>query len=59
MQTPKKKRNFVFFSSVVKHLKIPEFGDIDFSAEYISHPALKTIMKFRSNPTVSTFRNAI
>lgn len=44
---------------MVKHLKIPEFGDIDFSAEYISHPALKTIMKFRSNPTVSTFRNAI
>ena len=29
-----------FFSNVVKHLKIPEFKDTDFSAESISHPAL-------------------
>ena len=29
------------FSNVVKHLEIPEFKDIDISAEDISHPALK------------------
>ena len=41
-----------FFSNVVKHLKIPEFKDIDFSAECISHPALKSIMKFRNHPSL-------
>ena len=43
-----------FFSTVVKHLKITEFKDTDFSAECISHPALKT-MKFRNHPTQSAF----
>ena len=47
-----------FFSNVVKHLKIPEFKDIDFSAECIPHPALKAIMKFRNHPSVSAIRNA-
>ena len=47
-----------FFSNVVKHLKIPEFTDIDFSAECIPHPALKAIMKFRNHPSVSAIRNA-
>ena len=47
-----------FFSNAVKHLKIPEFKDIDFSAECISHPALKAIMKFRNHPSVSAIRNA-
>ena len=47
-----------FFSNVVKHLKIPEFKDINFSAECISHSALKAIMKFRNHPSVSAIRNA-
>ena len=47
-----------FFSNVVKHLKIPEFKDTDFSAECISHPALKAIMKFCNHPSVSAIRNA-
>ena len=47
-----------FFSNVVKHLKIPEFTDIDFSAECIPHPALKAIMKFRKHPSVSAITNA-
>ena len=46
-----------YFSNVVKHLEIPEFKDIDFSAEYISHPALKAIIKFRHHPSVSAIRN--
>ena len=40
------------FSNLVKHLKIPEFKDIDFSAECISHPALKAIKKFRNHPSL-------
>ena len=40
-----------FFSNVGKHLKIPEFKDIDFSAECIFHPTLKAIMKFRNHPS--------
>ena len=47
-----------FFSNVVKHLKISEFKDIDFSAECISHPALKAIMKFCNHPSISAIRNA-
>ena len=47
-----------FFSNVLKDLKIPEFKNIDFSAECISHPALKAIMKFRTHPSVSAVRNA-
>ena len=47
-----------FFSNVVKHLKTPEFKDIDFSAECIRHPALKAIMKFRKHPSVSAITNA-
>ena len=47
-----------FFSNVVKHLKIPEFKDFDFSAECIPHPALKAIMKFRKHPSVSVITNA-
>ena len=47
-----------FFSNVVKHLKIPEFRDTDFSAECIPYPALKAIMKFCNNPSVSAIRNA-
>ena len=47
-----------FFSNVVKHLKIPEFKDIDFSAECIPHPALKATMKFRNHLNVSAIRNA-
>ena len=46
------------FSNLVKHLKIPEFKDIDFSAECISHPALKAIMKFHNHPGVSAITNA-
>ena len=41
----------------LKHLKIPEFKHIDFSAECIPHPALKTIMKFHIHPSVSAIRN--
>ena len=47
-----------FFSNVVQHLKIPEFKHIDLSAECISHPALKAIIKFRNHPSVSAIRNA-
>ena len=39
-------------------MKIPDFKDIDFSAECISHPALKAVMKFRDHPSVSAIRNA-
>ena len=39
-------------------MKIPEFKDIDFSAEYISHLAFKAIIKFRNHPSVSAVRNA-
>ena len=39
-------------------MKIPDFKDIDFSAECISHPALKAIIKFRNHPSVSVIRNA-
>ena len=39
-------------------MKIPEFTDIDFSAERIPHPALKAIMKFRKHPSVSAITNA-
>ena len=45
-----------FFSKVIKHLKIPEFKDIDFSTECISHPALKAIIKFSNHPYVSAIR---
>ena len=45
-----------FFSNVVKLLKIPEFKDIDFSAECISHPALKAIMKFRYHQLLEKFQ---
>ena len=41
---------------MVKHINIPEFKGIDFSAECISHPALKAIMKFRIHPSVSAIR---
>ena len=47
-----------FFSNIVKHLKIPEFKDIDFSTECIAHPALKAIMKSRNHPSVSAIRSA-
>ena len=47
-----------FFSNVVKHLEIPEFKDGNFSAECISHSALKAIMKFGNHPSVSAIRNA-
>ena len=56
MKTPRYLK--LFFSNVVKHLKIPKFRDIDFSAECISHPVLKAIMKFRNHPSVSAIRNA-
>ena len=46
------------FSNIVKHLKIPEFKDIDFSTECIAHPALKAIMKSRNHPSVSAIRSA-
>ena len=39
-------------------MKIPEFKDIDFSAECLFHPALKARMEFRNHPIVSTLRNA-
>ena len=39
-------------------MKIPDFKDIDFSAECISHPALKAIIKFCNHPSVSAIRNA-
>ena len=38
----------IHFFNIVKHLKITEFKDIDFSAECITHPAFKAMMKFRS-----------
>ena len=47
-----------YFSNVLKHLKIPEFKDIDFSAEYISYPALKAITKICNHLSVSANRNA-
>ena len=47
-----------FFFNVVKHLKIPKFKYINFSAECISRPALKARMKFRNHPSVSAVRNA-
>ena len=47
-----------FFSNVEKHLKISEFKDIGFSAECISHPALKAIIHFCNYPCVSAIRNA-
>ena len=47
-----------FFSNVVKHLKIPEFTDIDFSAECIPHPAPKAIMKFCKHSSVSAITSA-
>ena len=40
----------LIFSNGVKHLKIVEFKDIDFSVECISHPALRAIMEFRNHP---------
>ena len=46
-----------FFSNALNHLKVGEFKDIDFSAECISHPALKAIMKFLNHPSVSAIRN--
>ena len=48
-----------FFSNVITQLRIPQFKDINFSAEYISHSALKAIMKFRNHPNVSAIRNAM
>ena len=45
-----------FFSKVIKHLKIPEFKDIDFSIECISHSVLKAIIKFSNHPYVSAIR---
>ena len=48
----------LFFSNVLKHLKLPEFRDIDFSTERISHPAFKAIIKFPNDPSVSAIRNA-
>ena len=47
-----------FFSNMVKHLKIPQFKNIDFSAECISHSALKAMMKFCNHSSVSAIRNA-
>ena len=41
--------------NAVQHLKILESGNIDFSAECLSRPALKAILKFRNHPSV---RNA-
>ena len=46
-----------FFSNVVKDLEILEFKDIEFSAECISHTALKVIIKFRNHAIVSAIRN--
>ena len=46
-----------FFSTLVQHLKIPEFKDIDFSAEWISNSALKAITKFWNHPNVSAIGN--
>ena len=43
---------------MLKHLEIPEYKDIDFSAECISHPALKAVMKFCNDPSLSATRNA-
>ena len=42
------------FSSVVKHLNIPELKYIDFSAEYMPHPDFKSTRKFRNQPSVCT-----
>ena len=39
-------------------MKVPELKNSDFSAECISHPALKGIMKFRNHSSVSAIRNA-
>ena len=43
------------FSNVVKDLKILKFKDIDFSAECISHRALKPITKFRNRPKCTCY----
>ena len=50
--------NSYFFYNVVIQFKIAEFKGIDFSAERISHPAFKAIMKFPNHPSVSGIRNA-
>ena len=41
-----------------KTLENSNFKDIDFSAEHISHPALKVLIKFCNHPSVSAIRNA-
>ena len=46
-----------FFSNVVKHFQISEFKDIDFSAEPISHPALRAIMEFCNHASVFAIEN--
>ena len=46
----------IHFFNIVKYLKIPEFKDIDFSAECITHPAFKAMMKFHNHTSVSVIR---
>ena len=48
----------LFFSSAVKNLKIPEFGDTNPLAERLSYPVLKAILKYNNHPSVAAIRNA-
>ena len=43
----------------MKNLKIPEFSDTKPLADNISHPTLKTIMKYRNRPSISAIKKTI
>ena len=47
-----------FFSSAVKDLKIPEFGDSNALAENISHPIFKPILKYDKHPSIVAIKKA-
>ena len=48
----------LFFSSAVKNLKIPEFGDTNPLVERLSDPVLKAILKYNNHPSIAAIRNA-
>ena len=43
-----------FFFIVVTNRKIPEYADYDRIASNISNPILKTIIRYRNNPSILT-----
>ena len=43
-----------FFSNIVTNLKIPEYADYDPTANNISDPILKIIVRYRNHPTILT-----